>query len=60
MKKWTEPYPETFRSKKEKYFHDPVLNKNIEFPSIKDSYSIHLSVVVPAYEEEARREYLST
>lgn len=49
-------YPVVRRSKKEKYFVDPTSGSSIVFPSINDAYEgpIHLSVVVPAYNEELR------
>lgn len=50
----TTPFPVVFRSEKEKLFYDPATDKMHEFPSLDDPWSIHLSVVVPAYEEEVR------
>ncbi|CAG9858381.1 unnamed protein product [Phyllotreta striolata] len=47
-------YPLVFRSKKEKYFIDPLTGKQVPFPSLDESSSIHLSVIVPAYNEEVR------
>ncbi|KAG5874035.1 hypothetical protein JTB14_007997 [Gonioctena quinquepunctata] len=47
-------YPVVYRSKKEKYFLDPSVGQLKEFPSINDKSSIHLSVIVPAYNEEQR------
>lgn len=52
--KTTTPYPTVFRSKKEKSFLDPTTGKTIEFPSLNEPWSLHLTVVVPAYEEETR------
>ncbi|KAJ8970777.1 hypothetical protein NQ317_003491 [Molorchus minor] len=47
-------YPVVFRSKKEKCFIDPITGNVIEFPSLDEKFSIHLSVIVPAYNEEDR------
>jgi len=52
--KTTTPYPVVLRSKKEKSFLDPKTGQTNEFPSLNEQWSIHLSVVVPAYEEEVR------
>ncbi|XP_077292149.1 dolichyl-phosphate beta-glucosyltransferase wollknaeuel [Arctopsyche grandis] len=49
----TKPYPNIFRHKEEKYFKNGD-GKSIPFPSLSDPPTIHLSVVVPAYEEELR------
>ncbi|PSN49390.1 Dolichyl-phosphate beta-glucosyltransferase [Blattella germanica] len=57
--KTTTPLPVIFRSKKEMSFYDPITNKYIEFPSLDDPWSIHLSVVVPAYEEQIRPMFTS-
>lgn len=54
----TKPYPYVHRSKNEKYFIDPKTGDNILFPSIKDKYSLNLSVIVPAYNEENRCKYV--
>ncbi|XP_017780287.1 PREDICTED: dolichyl-phosphate beta-glucosyltransferase [Nicrophorus vespilloides] len=47
-------YPIITRSKKEKYFVDPISGESVSFPSISDPSSVHLSVIVPAYNEEER------
>jgi hypothetical protein len=39
-------------------FLDPKTGQTSEFPSLSEPWSIHLSVIVPAYEEEVRRKYL--
>lgn len=59
VRKLTSPYPETSRSKKEKLFLDSISGDSLEFPSIDDKQSIHLTVVVPAYEEEERCKYIT-
>lgn len=51
----TSPYPIIRRHKEERYFLDPEIVENIEFPSIDDEPSLDLSVIVPAYNEESRR-----
>ncbi|KDR19680.1 dolichyl-phosphate beta-glucosyltransferase [Zootermopsis nevadensis] len=52
--KTTKPCPSVLRSKKEMSFLDPITGKTSEFPSLSEPWSIHLSVVVPAYNEEVR------
>lgn len=47
-------YPVLKRSEKEKYFYDAQKSKDVLFPSLKDPWSVNLSVIVPAYEEEKR------
>jgi hypothetical protein len=50
----TSPYPVVTRSKNEKYFFDCDSGKRIQFPSLEDPWSVHLSVIVPAYDEAQR------
>lgn len=50
----TEPYPEIIRHKQEETYEDPVTNEKQKFPSIDNEPDIQLSVVVPAFDEEAR------
>lgn len=53
----TQPYPEIWRDEKEKYFLN-LKTKSIEaFPSLYEKWSVHLSVVIPAYNEEERCKY---
>lgn len=52
--KTTTPCPVVLRSKKEMSFFDPESGQTSNFPSLSEPWSIHLSVVVPAYEEETR------
>lgn len=47
------PFAEITRHKQEEYFMDEN-QRFINFPSIDDRWTIHLSVVVPAYNEEKR------
>ncbi|XP_072378817.1 dolichyl-phosphate beta-glucosyltransferase [Diabrotica undecimpunctata] len=47
-------YPIVIRNENEKYFIDGVTGKQVPFPSINEKSSIHLSVIVPAYNEEER------
>jgi len=51
---FTSPYPTLTRSRKEEMYWDPKEKKFRRFPTIEEGASIHLSVVVPAYEEEGR------
>ncbi|XP_017754738.1 PREDICTED: dolichyl-phosphate beta-glucosyltransferase [Eufriesea mexicana] len=50
----TKPYPEIWRDEKEKYFLNPKTNSIVAFPSLYDGWSVHLSVIIPAYNEEKR------
>ncbi|XP_071452618.1 dolichyl-phosphate beta-glucosyltransferase [Hetaerina americana] len=52
--KISSPYPNILRFDEEKYFSDPVTNNLVKFPSLDDPWSVHLSVVIPAYNEELR------
>lgn len=47
-------HPVVYRSKKEKYFIDPFTGKSVLFPALTDKSSVHLSVIIPAYNEEER------
>lgn len=47
-------YPLIRRTKREKCFVNPANGEVLEFPSLKDECSLDLSVIVPAYNEEAR------
>lgn len=51
----TSPYPNVIRHKDEKYYIDGKNGEKKLFPSLNDPSSIHLSVIVPAYNEEERR-----
>jgi hypothetical protein len=42
------------RSENEKYFQDPKTKTRKQFPSLKDSPSKYLSVIIPAYKEVDR------
>ncbi|XP_073997218.1 dolichyl-phosphate beta-glucosyltransferase wollknaeuel [Rhodnius prolixus] len=50
----TTPYPSIRRSEKEKCYYDTEEKKCLPFPSISDRWAVHLSVIVPAYDEEQR------
>lgn len=50
----TQPYPKIRRDEKEKYFFNPKTKKSEPFPSLYDNWSVHLSVIIPAYNEEQR------
>ncbi|XP_017068501.2 dolichyl-phosphate beta-glucosyltransferase [Drosophila eugracilis] len=50
----TKPYPNIKRHKDEETFLDPNSIKTFTFPSLEDTPSVELSVIVPAYNEEQR------
>ncbi|XP_017029491.1 dolichyl-phosphate beta-glucosyltransferase [Drosophila kikkawai] len=50
----TKPYPNIKRHKDEETFLDPRSIKTVAFPSLEESPSLELSVIVPAYNEELR------
>ncbi|TDG44308.1 hypothetical protein AWZ03_009281 [Drosophila navojoa] len=50
----SKPYPLITRHKDEKFFLDTDTIKTVEFPSLDDSPTLELSVIVPAYNEEQR------
>lgn len=50
----SETYPVIRVYESEKFFRDVSGGKQLEFPSIKDSPTISLSVIIPAYNEEKR------
>lgn len=51
----TTQFPVLKRSDDEKYFRDVTNERDELFPSLDDSYSVKLSVIIPAYEEQDRR-----
>ena len=53
----TKPYPIVERLEEEEYYNDPKTKNKVKFPSIQDPHSVHLSVIVPAYNEEERRKF---
>lgn len=53
----TKPYPGVERLEEEEFYKDPKSKNKIKFPSIQDPYSVNLSVIVPAYNEEERRKF---
>lgn len=53
----TNPFPLVERFEEEETYTDPRSKRKERFPNIHDSYSVHLSVVVPAYNEEERCEF---
>lgn len=59
MRVLTQPYPVILRHRDEKYFKNE-LGEEVLFPSLADAPSIHLSVVVPAFNEEERCWFFST
>lgn len=54
VKAVTSPHPVVRRNEKEKYFIRADNGEKENFPSIVDEPTIHLSVIVPAYDEEER------
>lgn len=50
----TQPYPKVWRHEKEKVFHNFSTKSMEKFPSLQDDWSVHLSVIIPAYNEEER------
>ncbi|CAF0710041.1 unnamed protein product [Brachionus calyciflorus] len=48
------PYAQMPQTENEQHFLDPKTNQKIKFPSILNSASLYLSVIVPSYNEEAR------
>lgn len=51
-------YPTIKVYESEKQYEDPGIGEKFDFPSIKDPPTRSLSVVVPAYNEEARCKYM--
>ncbi|XP_073967200.1 dolichyl-phosphate beta-glucosyltransferase-like [Choristoneura fumiferana] len=50
----TNPYPVVEHYKEEESYNDPKSGSRQKFPSIEEPHCLHLSVVVPAYNEEER------
>ncbi|XP_046626526.1 dolichyl-phosphate beta-glucosyltransferase isoform X1 [Neodiprion virginianus] len=50
----TKPYPKVWRHKDENYFYNFHTGEREMFPSLSDDWSVHLSIIVPAYNEEER------
>ncbi|XP_012288096.1 dolichyl-phosphate beta-glucosyltransferase [Orussus abietinus] len=50
----TEPYPEIRRSDEEILFFNSQTGQKERFPSLDEDWSVHLSIIVPAYNEEER------
>lgn len=55
--KMTTPYPIVIRAEEEKSFLNPREGLKVPFPSIEEPWSVHLSVIIPAYDEEKRCKY---
>ena len=51
----SETYAKVSRYEEEYFFYDPVSKEKVRFSSIDEESSVQLSVVVPAYNEEQRR-----
>ncbi|XP_063231911.1 dolichyl-phosphate beta-glucosyltransferase [Bacillus rossius redtenbacheri] len=55
LAKGTAPYPLVQRASEERYFINTAAgNARVDFPSLDDEHSVHLSVVVPAFDEKTR------
>ncbi|XP_043289861.1 dolichyl-phosphate beta-glucosyltransferase [Venturia canescens] len=50
----TKPYPLVWRHEDEKYYFNPRSGMREAFSSLDEEWSVHLSVIVPAYNEEDR------
>ncbi|XP_011157796.1 dolichyl-phosphate beta-glucosyltransferase [Solenopsis invicta] len=50
----SEQYPKISRDESEKFFFNCQTKRKEAFPSLHDPWSLHLSVIVPAYNEEQR------
>lgn len=50
----TLPYPKVWRDDKEKSFLNAKTGNRDKFPSLDDMFSLNLSVIVPAYNEDQR------
>ncbi|KAL0099502.1 hypothetical protein PUN28_020191 [Cardiocondyla obscurior] len=50
----SEQYPKIWREESEKFYFDCQTKKKEAFPSLHDPWSVHLSVIIPAYNEEQR------
>ncbi|KYN21591.1 PREDICTED: dolichyl-phosphate beta-glucosyltransferase [Trachymyrmex cornetzi] len=50
----SERYPKISRDEGEKFFFDSQMKIKVAFPSLHDPWSVQLSVIVPAYNEEQR------
>ncbi|XP_071554489.1 dolichyl-phosphate beta-glucosyltransferase [Temnothorax nylanderi] len=50
----SERYPRISRDESEKFFLDCKTKGREAFPSLHDPWSVHLSVIIPAYNEEQR------
>lgn len=55
MKAIEKPYSQMRQDAAEQFFLDPSTNKKVKFPSILSAASVYLSVIVPSYNEEKRR-----
>lgn len=50
----SETYASVIRFRSETLYIDPATKEKLPFPTIEDKSSVHLSVIVPAYNEEKR------
>ncbi|XP_070162005.1 dolichyl-phosphate beta-glucosyltransferase [Polyergus mexicanus] len=50
----SEQYPKIWRDESEKFFFNYQTEMREAFPTLHDPWSVHLSVIIPAYNEEQR------
>ncbi|XP_059051316.1 dolichyl-phosphate beta-glucosyltransferase [Achroia grisella] len=50
----TKPYPVVTKYEEEETYMDKAKDRRLKFPDISENYSVNLTVVVPAYNEEER------
>ena len=54
----SEPFALMPQTENERYYLDPATGSKRKFPSILSAPSVYLSLVVPSYNEEKRRNYI--
>jgi len=50
----SERYPKIWRDKDENFFFNSQMGTKEVFPSLYDPWSVHLSIIIPSYNEEHR------
>ena len=58
LKKTTKPFVQILRFDEEQYFWNESKRAKERFPSISDTASVSLSLIIPAYNEQNRREFV--